>query len=129
MQVKTIAECSKWSSLQYIRLSLRYQLLLRSLFCLFLSGRFTQVLLYIKDMNIKIQPSLTIHKYLTELTDTKSGMDKKGLLVNMGKTKILVSGTTLDLLKKSGKESYVVCITGMNRNVIFSGGTQKMQQY
>ena len=42
MQVKSIAE---WSILQYFRPSLSYQLLLRSLFCLFLSGRFTQVLL------------------------------------------------------------------------------------
>ena len=32
--------------LQYFRPSLSYQLLLRSLFCLFLSRRFTQVLLY-----------------------------------------------------------------------------------
>ena len=38
MQVKSIAE--------YFRPSLSYQLSLRSLFCLFLSGRFTQVLLY-----------------------------------------------------------------------------------
>ena len=46
MQVKSIAECSKGSILQYFRPSLSYQLLLRSWFCLFLSGRFTQVLLY-----------------------------------------------------------------------------------
>ena len=45
MQVKSIAECSKGSILQYFRPSLSYQLLLRSLFCLFLSARFTQVLL------------------------------------------------------------------------------------
>ena len=48
MQVKSIAECSKGSILQYFRSSLSYQLLLRSLFCLFLSGPFTQALLYIK---------------------------------------------------------------------------------
>ena len=46
MQVKSIAECSKWSILQYFRPSLSYHLSLRSFFCLFLSGRFTQVLLY-----------------------------------------------------------------------------------
>ena len=39
MQVKSIAE--------YFRPSLSYQLLLRSMFCLFLSGRFTQVLLHV----------------------------------------------------------------------------------
>ena len=43
MQVKSIAECSPWSILQYFRPSLSYHLSLRSVFCLFLSGRFTQV--------------------------------------------------------------------------------------
>ena len=51
MQVKSIAECSKGSILQYFRASFSYHLSLRSLFCLFLSGRFTQVLLYIVDMH------------------------------------------------------------------------------
>ena len=46
MQVKSIAECSKVSILQYFRPSLSYHLTLRSLFCLYLSGRFTQGLLY-----------------------------------------------------------------------------------
>ena len=36
MQVKSIAECSKWSIPQYFRPSLSYQLSLRPLFCLFL---------------------------------------------------------------------------------------------
>ena len=45
MQVKSIAERSKGSILQYFQPSLGYQLSLRSLFCLFFSGRFTQVLL------------------------------------------------------------------------------------
>ena len=35
MQVKSIAECSKGSILQYFQPSLSYHLLLRSLFCLF----------------------------------------------------------------------------------------------
>ena len=39
---------SKGSILQYFRPSLSYHLSLRSLFDLFLSGRFTQVLLYAK---------------------------------------------------------------------------------
>ena len=37
---------SNWSILQYFRPSLSYHLSLRPLVCLFLSGRFTQVLLY-----------------------------------------------------------------------------------
>ena len=46
MQVKCIAECSKGSILQYFRPSLSYYLSLRFLFCLYLSGRVRQVLLY-----------------------------------------------------------------------------------
>ena len=49
MQVKSIAECSKGSILQYFRPSLSYHLSMRSLFCLFLSGRFTHALLYINS--------------------------------------------------------------------------------
>ena len=48
IQVKSIAECSKGSILQYFRPSLSYHLSLRSLFCLFWSGLFTQVLLYLQ---------------------------------------------------------------------------------
>ena len=47
MEVKSIAECSKGSILQYFRPSLSYCLSLRSLFCLFLNGCLRQVLLYI----------------------------------------------------------------------------------
>ena len=46
MQVKSIAECSKGSILQYIRLSLSHHLSLTSLLCLFWSGRLRQGLLY-----------------------------------------------------------------------------------
>ena len=47
MQVKSIAECSKGSILQYFQPALSYHLSLRSLFCLFLSGCLRQVLLYV----------------------------------------------------------------------------------
>ena len=46
MRIKSIAACTKRSIMQYVRPSLSYQLSLRDLFCLFLSGRLTQVLLY-----------------------------------------------------------------------------------
>ena len=46
IQVKSIAECSNGSILQCFRPSFSYHLSFRSLFCLFLSCRFTQVLLY-----------------------------------------------------------------------------------
>ena len=53
MQVKSIAECSKGSILQYFRPSLSYHLSLSSLFFLFLSGSFSQILLY----NLKCEKS------------------------------------------------------------------------
>ena len=46
MQVISIAECSKGSILQYFRPALNYHVALRPLFCLLLSGRLRQVLLY-----------------------------------------------------------------------------------
>ena len=54
MQVKSIAECSKGSILQYFRHSLSYHLSLSSLFRLILSGHFTlKVWLYIKCVRSK----------------------------------------------------------------------------
>ena len=47
MQVKSIAECSNRSILQYFGPSLSYHFPLRPLFCLFLSGRLRPVLLYL----------------------------------------------------------------------------------
>ena len=38
-------------------------------------------------------------------------MEKKGLRVNMGKTKIIVCGMNLDLLMKAGKDPCGVCQT------------------
>ena len=50
MQVKSFAECSKGSILQNFWPSLSYHLSLISLFCLFLSGRLRQVLLYLNSV-------------------------------------------------------------------------------
>ena len=47
MQVKSIAECSKGTILQYFRPSLSYHLSLRSLFLSIFEWPFTQVLLYL----------------------------------------------------------------------------------
>ena len=52
MQVKSIAECSKRSILQYFRPLISYHLSLTSLFCLFLSGRLRQVLLYLLKISV-----------------------------------------------------------------------------
>ena len=68
MQVKSIAECSKGSILQYFRPSLSYHLPLRPLFCLFLSGGLRQVLPYIGVIKLSINSetkaySLTLHYF------------------------------------------------------------------
>ena len=43
----------------------------------------------------------------------KEAMEKKGLTVNTGKTKIMICGTGLDLLQSSGKFLCTVCRTGV----------------
>ena len=45
-----------------------------------------------------------------------------GLQVNMGKTKIMVSGLDLDRLKKFGKDPCGVCQKGVGSNTISCGG-------
>ena len=49
-------------------------------------------------------------------------MEKKGLRVNMGKTKVLVSGHNLNVLKKSGKYPCGVCLTSVGTNSIYCRG-------
>ena len=53
MQLKRFVECSNGSILRCFRLalSLSYNLSLRALFCLFLSGRLRHVLLYTDDQH------------------------------------------------------------------------------
>ena len=64
----------------------------------------------------------SMEELLEKLKTLKSEMEKKGLRVNMGKTKIMVSGMNLDLLKKSGKDPCGVCQKGVGSNAIFCGG-------
>ena len=51
----------------------------------------------------------------------KMDMEGKGLHVNMGKTKVMVSGRDMDALKKSSKDPCAVCLTGTGRNSILCG--------
>ena len=46
----------------------------------------------------------SIEALLVKLKTWKSEMERKGLWVNIGKMKIMMTGTNLDLLKKSGKD-------------------------
>ena len=76
-------------------------------------------LLYADDLMISAE---SMEELLVKLKTWKAEMERKGLQVNMGKTKIMVSGPNLDLLKKSGKDPCGVCQTGVGRNAIFCGG-------
>ena len=49
-------------------------------------------------------------------------MEKKGLRVNAGKTKIMICGMGLDLLQSSGEFPCAVCRTGVGSNSIFCKG-------
>ena len=48
----------------------------------------------------------------------KEAMDKKGLRVNTGKTKVIICGTGLDLLQSSGEYPR----TGVGNNSIYCNG-------
>ena len=49
----------------------------------------------------------------------KEAMEKKGLRVNAGKTKVMNCGTGLDLLQSSGEYPCAVCRTGVGNNSIY----------
>ena len=52
-------------------------------------------------------------------------LEKMGLRVNMGKTKVMESGINLDVLKKSGKYP-CVCLTGVgSTNAILCDGCER----
>ena len=61
-------------------------------------------LLYADDQMISAE---SMEELLVKVQTWKTEMEKKGLRVNMGKTKIMESGINLDVLKKSGKYTVV----------------------
>ena len=77
-------------------------------------------MLYADDFMISVE---SMEELLVKLKTWKAEMERKGLLVNIGKTKIMVSGPNLDLLKKSGKDPCGVFQIGVGRNAIFCGGS------
>ena len=57
-----------------------------------------------------------------KLNKWKTEMEAKGLRVNMGKTKIMVSRVNLQMLKDSGKYPCSVCRKGVGSNSIYCAG-------
>ena len=80
-------------------------------------------LLYADDLMISAE---SMEELLVKVKTPKTEMEKKGLRVNMGKTKIMESGINLDVLKKSGKYPCGVCLTGVgSTNAILCGGCER----
>ena len=80
-------------------------------------------LLYADDL---MSSAESMEELLIKVQTWKTEMEKKGLRVNMGKTKIMESGINLDVLKKSGKYPCGVCQSGVgSSNAIFCGGCKR----
>ena len=76
-------------------------------------------ILYADELMVSAQ---SMDELLVKWRTWRSEMEKKGLKVNMGKTKLMVSGSNYDVLRKSGKYPCGVCQAGVGRNAIQCGG-------
>ena len=76
--------------------------------------------LYADDLVIIAE---SLEECVRRLLTWKEAMEKKGLRLNAGKTKIMICGTGLDLLNPgSGEFPCAVCHTGVGSNSIFCNG-------
>ena len=64
----------------------------------------------------------SLEECVRRLLTWKEAMEEKGLRVNAGKTKIMICGTSLDLMQSSGKFPCAICRTGVGSNSIFCNG-------
>ena len=69
--------------------------------------------LYADDLVIIAE---SLEECVRRLLICKEAMEKKGLSVNAGKTKVMICGTGLDLLQSSGQFPCTVCRTGVGDN-------------
>ena len=79
-------------------------------------------ILYAENLMVSAQ---SMDELLVKLRTWRSEMEKKGLRVNIVKTKLMVSGSNLDVLRKSGKYPCGVCQAGVGRNAIQCGGCRQ----
>ena len=75
--------------------------------------------LYADDLVIIAE---SLEECIRRLLTWKEAMERKGLRVNAGKTKIMICGTFQDLLQSSGEFPCTVCRTGVGSNSIFCNG-------
>jgi len=86
-------------------------------------------LLYADDLALVAD---SLEECINKLKALKSGMEERGLRVNMKKTKFLISGPGLDLLQDSQDFPCAVCRSGVGSNAIQCSrsvramGTQEM---
>ena len=66
----------------------------------------------------------TMDELLSKLGNWKKHLEAKGLRVNMGKTKIMISGKNLHSLRDSGKHPCGVCRKGVGSNSVLCCGCQ-----
>ena len=74
---------------------------------------------YADDLVITAESPDTLRQ---RLATWKQNFESKGLRMNMGKTKVMVSGPKLDILKDSGQNPCGVCRKGVGANSIFCHG-------
>ena len=72
-------------------------------------------LLYAEDLAVMAD---SLEECIARLKVWKEGMERKGWRVNMKKTKLMVSGPGLDLLRDSGAFPCAVCRSGVGMNSI-----------
>ena len=75
--------------------------------------------LYANDLVIITE---SLEECVRRLLTWKEAIEKKGLRVNAGKTKIMICGMGLDLLQSSGEFPCAICCTGVGSNSIFCNG-------
>ena len=76
-------------------------------------------MLYADDLVILAE---TFESLMTKMAVWKNGVELKGLKVNMGKTKVMISGRDLHTLQTSGKYPCAVCRKSVGKNSIFCSG-------
>ena len=54
--------------------------------------------------------------HMTKMAVWENDLESKGLKVNMGKTKVMISGRDLHTLQTSGKYPCAVCMKGVRKN-------------
>ena len=72
-------------------------------------------MLYADDLVILAE---TFEGLMTKMEVWTNGLESYGLKVNIGKTKVMISGTELHTLQTSGKYSVAVCRKGVEKNSI-----------